>query len=111
MLTTAHVLCEVFKLRESSALSRNKEGFTRNSLEVLTGEVVRELPCPIANLCREDDFRELICRDGLTDAGLMFVTAKNSALVLTDDRRLFSSYSENSGYEIELLDNYLQQTD
>jgi len=78
-LTTAHVICEALKLRGTSALSQE-----------------------------EENFRELICRYGLTDAGLIFVAAKNRALVLTDDGRLFSSYSENSGYAIELLDNYLQ---
>ncbi len=107
--TTAHVISEVLKLREKSVLSLEKEDFRRNSLDVLTGDTISEIPCPIMEVCQEEDFRQLICRYGLTDAGLIFVADKNRALVLTDDGRLFSSYSENSGYVIELLDNYLQE--
>ena len=108
-LTTAHVISEALKLREASALGREKEAFRRNSLDVLIGDTISEIPCPIMEVCLEEDFRQLICRYGLTDAGLIFVADKNRALVLTDDGRLFSSYSENSGYVIELLDNYLQE--
>lgn len=109
ILTTAHVISETLKLREKSILSLEKEDFRRNSLEILTGGAVSEISCPITEICQEQDFRQLICRYGLTDAGLIFVAAKNRALVLTDDGRLFSSYSESSGHAIELLDKYLRE--
>jgi hypothetical protein len=109
MLTTAHVISEALKLRETSALSLEKEAFRRNSLGVLTGGAISEISCPMTEICQEEDFRQLICRYGLTDAGLIFVAAKNSALLLTDDGRLFGSYSESSGHVIELLDNFLRE--
>lgn len=108
MLTTAHVISEALKLRGMSVLSQEKEEFRRSSLDVFTHDAISEIPCPIAEICREEDFRQLICRYGLTDAGVIFVASKNGALVLTDDRRLFSAYSANPGYVIQLLDNYLQ---
>ncbi len=55
------------------------------------------------------DFRRLICLYGLADAGLVFVAAKIGALVLTDDQRFFSYYSEKPSCKIELLDNYLRE--
>lgn len=108
MLTTAHVISEALNLREASALSREKEEFRRNSLGVLIAGALSEISCPIAEICKAADFRELICRCGLTDAGVIFVAAQNRALVLTDEGRLFSSYSGDSGHLIELLDRYLE---
>lgn len=61
LLTTAHVISEALKLRETSALSPEKEDFRRNSLEVLTSGAISEISCPIAEICREEDFRQLIC--------------------------------------------------
>jgi hypothetical protein len=60
-------------------------------------------------LRQEEDSRQPIWRYGLADAGLVFVATENKALPLTDDGRLFSTYSENSGHAIELLDNYLRE--
>jgi hypothetical protein len=99
----------VLKLREASALSREQEGFRRDSLDFLTSGSISEIPCPITEICREEDYRRLICLYGLADAGLLFVASRRRALVLTDDSRLFSAYSSNPGYVIELLDNYLQE--
>jgi hypothetical protein len=107
--TTAHAISEALNLREASALNRAKTEFRRNSLEVLTSGTMSEIACPVAEICRTEDFRQLICSHGLTDAALIFVAARNRALVLTDDGRLFSSYSEDSGHVIELLDNYLRE--
>jgi len=107
--TTAHVISEALNLREASALSREKEGFRRNSLEVLMGGAITEIACPIAEICKTEDFRQLICRYGLTDAGVVFVASNDRALVLTDDGRLFGSYSEDSGHVIALLDDHLRE--
>jgi hypothetical protein len=107
--TTAHAVSEALNLRETSALSREKEEFRRNSLEVLVGGAISEIACPIEEICKTEDFRHLICLHGLTDAGVIFVASRNKALVLTDDGRLFSSYSADSGHVIELLDNFLRE--
>jgi hypothetical protein len=107
--TTAHVISETLKLRGNSAMSREAEEFRRNSLEVLMGGAITEIACPMAEICKAEDFRQLICRYGLTDAGVVFVASNNRALVLTDDGRLFGSYSEDSGHVIALLDDYLRE--
>jgi hypothetical protein len=108
-LTTAHVISEALKLRGTSALSNDEEEFRSNSLGVLTGGAISGISSPVTEICREEGFRQLICRYGLADAGLIFVASKNRALVLTDDRRLFSAYSANPGYLIQLLDDFLQE--
>ena len=111
-LTTAHVISEALKLRDASALGREKETFRRNSLAVLTGDTISEIRCPIVEICLEEDFRELICRHGLTDASLIFIASRNRALLLTDDGRLFRGYSVRPGYyTIKLLDDFLRQAD
>jgi aspartyl-tRNA synthetase len=92
--TTAHAISEALNLRVASALSREKEEFRRNSLEVLMGGTISEISCPIAEICKAEDFRQLICRYDLTDAGLIFVAAKSKALVLTDDGRLSVAIQE-----------------
>jgi hypothetical protein len=107
--TTAHVIAEVLKLREKSLLSRIAGEFRRHSLDILIGGAIREVPCPIEEMCREKDFRQLVCDYGIADAGLIFAAYSMRALVLTDDRRLFRSYSVHQDYVIELLDNYLRQ--
>jgi predicted nucleic acid-binding protein len=108
VFTTAHVISEALNLRGKSVLNREKEEFRRNSLDVLTSGSISEIPCRITDVCLEQNFRELICRHGLTDAGLLFVASKRRALVLTDDARLFTAYSSNPGYVIELLTNHLR---
>jgi aspartyl-tRNA synthetase len=109
VLTTAHVISEALKLRNTSAFNQEGKEFRRFSLDVLTTESISEIPCPITEICQEEEFRQLIYLYGLADAGLIFVASKSRALVLTDDRRFFSYYSEKPGYVIELLDNYLKE--
>lgn len=59
------------------------------------GGSISEISCPIAEICKAEGFRQLICRYGLTDAGLIFVAAKSKALVLTDDRRFLTTILTN----------------
>jgi hypothetical protein len=109
VLTTPHVLTEVFKLREPSILKK-LEGFLACGLDILGQGRIIEIPCPTAKLCEDRGFRELICRRGLTDAGLVFVAMQQqSALLLTDDSRLFGDYPAGAGFEIRLLNDYLQE--
>jgi hypothetical protein len=84
------------------------EDFLACSLEILAQGRIIEVQCPTAELCKDRDFRELICRRGLTDAGLVFVAAQRGALLLTDDLPLSGDYSAGAGYEIWTLDDYLQ---
>lgn len=107
VLTTPHVLTEVFRLRESSIL-RKLEGFLPCSLDILDQGSIIEVQCPTAELSKDRDFRELICRRGLTDAGLVFIATRRKALLLTDDVRLSEDYSAGASYEIWTLDDYLQ---
>jgi hypothetical protein len=111
VLTTPHVISETLKLREHSALGAMQEEFRNYSLKLLTSLSIREIPCPIAEICSEREFRQLICRYGLTDAGLIFIASRYAALLLTDDARLSRDYSAGGGYQIELLDAYLRQID
>jgi len=106
--TTAHVISEVLKLRESSALRKEEELFRRNSLDLLTNGSVIEISCPIMEVRREEEFCDLTCRYGLTDAGVIFVAFKMRALVLADDQRPFQAYSVRPVYVIELLEKYPQ---
>jgi hypothetical protein len=109
VLPTPHVISEALKLRKTSAFHQEKEAFRTVSLDIVASDVISEIPCPIMEICLHEDFRELICLYGLTDAGLIFAASRTGALVLTDDMRFFSYYSEKPGYVIELLDIYLQE--
>jgi len=77
-------------------------------LDWLSSGKIEEAPCPAAELARDDSFRQLACRHGLADAGLVFVAANKNALRLTDDRRLFQVYAADATYDIRLLDQYLR---
>jgi hypothetical protein len=111
VLTTPHVLAETFKLRKLSMLRKEAEAFRRFSLEILAIGRIKEVPCPIDELTGDDDFRRLVCRLGVTDAGLVYVAAKQRALLLTDDKPLSNDYSAGAGagYQIRLLNDYFQE--
>lgn len=110
VLTTPHVISEALKLRKTTAFYQEEEEFRRVSLDVLASDAIGEIPCPIMEICQHEDLRQLIWLYGLADAGMIFAASKTGALVLTDDKRFFSYYSEKPGYVIELLDTYLQES-
>ena len=98
-LTTPHVLTEVFKLRDRSELRRHVEHFRRSSLDALKKLNIEERYCPLNELARESDFVDCVCRYGLTDAPLLYVSVQEHCTVLTDDRRLF----EFGGRKVRLM--------
>lgn len=108
LLTTPHALCEVLKLREYSVLSLDQEEFRRLSLQLLLGGKLEDVSCPLRELCTDDAYRKLICRLGLTDAGLVYLAENERCLLLTDDRKLYSTYTAAAVFEIRLLDEYLR---
>lgn len=109
LLATPHVNVEVLKLRKTSHLADERFAFREFSLTLLDKEIGEET-CSIAELSGEPDFRNLVCRFGLTDAALVFIAAKYRCLLLTDDARLFAVYSTGAKYQIRLLDEYLTQS-
>jgi hypothetical protein len=108
VVTTPHVVAEVLKLRGYSMLSRDEMQFRKLSLELLTSERMEEVPCPLREVCADPDWRDLICRFGLSDAGLIYVATREKCLLLTDDRRMFGAYPSGAEFEIHLLDNCLR---
>jgi hypothetical protein len=108
LLTTPHVVAEVLKLRGYSMLFRDEMQFRKLSLELLTSERMEEVPCPLREVCADPDCRDLICRLGLSDAGLIYVATREKCLLLTDDRRMFGAYTSGAEFEIRLLDDCLR---
>jgi hypothetical protein len=74
-LTTSHVIVEVTKLREHSALAKAR-GFREFSLGVLTGGAISETGCSLEELCKEPEYFDLVLRFGVADASLLFVSAR-----------------------------------
>jgi len=78
------------------------------ALEALRRAGVKEQPCSLDEICGEPDFEDLLCRYGLTDAGLVYVAHREECVLLTDDRRLFGAYSAGSRFKILGLEDYLR---
>jgi predicted nucleic acid-binding protein len=108
LLTTPHVLAEVLRLRGHPALSQDRERFRRLSLELLADGRIEEISGPLQALCADPEYRELICRLGLTDAAVVYLAAKERCLLLTDEERKFDTYTAGAGFEIRTLDEYLR---
>jgi hypothetical protein len=108
VITTPHVLVEIFKFREHLSLRQEKEQLRACCLDLISSGKIEEASCPTAELARDESFRQMACRLGIADAGLVFVAANKNALLLTDDRRLFQVCSAGATYEIRLLDEYLR---
>lgn len=111
LLTTPHALCEVLKLREHSVLSQDRERFCRISLKLLMDGKLKEVSCPVRELCADEAYGELICRFGLTDAAVVYLAENERCLLLTDDRKLCRTYTSGAVFEIRLLDEYLRSTE
>ncbi len=109
-LTTPHVILEVTKLREHSELAR-AGGFREFSLAVLTGGAISEIWYSFEEIYRESEYMDLARRFGVADASLLFVSAREGCLLLTDDNRLFDAYGAGSKFQMRLLDEYLEETD
>jgi hypothetical protein len=106
ILTTPHVLVETFNVRMPSRLAREL-AFRPFCVEVLGTGRIKEVPCPIREIVQEQRFQQLICRLGLTDAGLVFIASRYGALLLTDDGPLSKDYSAGADYRISLLTDWL----
>ena len=87
-LTTPHVLTEVFKLRAHSEL-RKISDFRRSSLDALRKLYIEERHCPLIDLASQSELVDCVCRHGLTDAALLYVSEQEHCTLLTDDKRLF----------------------
>jgi hypothetical protein len=107
VITTPHVLVEVFRLREASQLNKRRADLRSCCLDLLAAGTILEEPCPAYNLYRDSRFRDFACRFGITDAGLLYTASQRKAVLLTDDRRLFAGVGFGLGCEIQLLDDYL----
>jgi len=96
------VILEAPKLREHSKLAR-AASFQEFSLEVLTGGAISKIWCSLEGICKEAECMDLVHRFGVTDAGLLFVSAR--------DHDLFAAYEADSKFQIRLLDEYLSSND
>ena len=72
-LTTPHVLTEIFKLRGHSEL-RKISDFKRSSLDALRKLYIEERHCPLSDLASQSELVDRVCRHGLTDAALLYVS-------------------------------------
>jgi hypothetical protein len=108
LLTTAHIMAEVTKLRAYSGLAKAGE-FRSFSLDVLAGDTFSETTFSLAELYGEPRYMALTRRFGVTDAGLLLLADRNGYLPLTDDTPLFDAHSSESRFEIRLLDEYLRE--
>ena len=104
------MILEAPKLREHSKLAR-AASFQEFSLEVLTGGAISKIWCSLEGICKEAECMDLVHRFGVTDAGLLFVSAREECLLLTDDHDLFAAYEADSKFQIRLLDEYLSSND
>lgn len=109
-LTTPHVILEATKLREHSELAR-AAGFLEFSLEVLTIGAISEIWSSLEEICKEPEYMDLVRRFGVADASLLFFSAREECLLLTDDADLFAAYGTESKFQMRLLDEYLGSTD
>ena len=109
-LTTPHVILEATRLREHSELV-GAEGFSDFSLGILTGGDITEIWWALEEVCEQSEYIDLVHRFGVADASLLFVSAREGCLLLTDDDRLFDAYGAGSKFQIRLLDEYLASTD
>jgi hypothetical protein len=103
--TTPQVILEATKLREHSELAR-AAGFQEFSLEILTSGAISEIWCSLEEICKAPEYMDLVRRFGVADASLLFFSAREECLLLTDDGDLFAAYRE-SKFQIRLLDEYL----
>jgi hypothetical protein len=105
-LTTPHVILEATRLREYSELAK-VESFREFSHEVLTTGAISEIWFSLEEICKEPKYTDLVRRFGVTDASLLFISARKECLLLTDDNRLFAAHGAGSKFEIWRLDEYL----
>jgi predicted nucleic acid-binding protein len=96
--TTPHVLTEVFKLRAHSEL-RKISDFRRSSFDALRKLYIEERHCPLSDLASQPELVDSVCRHGLTDAALLYVSAHVRCTLVTDDKRLF----QFTGRKVQLL--------
>jgi hypothetical protein len=104
--TTPHVILEATRLRKHSELAK-ATGFRDFSLRVLVSGAISEVWCSLEELCKEPEYLALTLRFGVADASLLFVSAREECLTLTDDRGLFGAYGIESRFKVGLLDEYL----
>jgi hypothetical protein len=97
-LTTPHVLTELFKLRAHSELRKIKD-FKKSSFDALRKLNIEEKHYAFNLLALKSEFVECVCRFGLTDASLVYVSELERCTVLTDDKRLY----QFSGRRVRLL--------
>jgi hypothetical protein len=108
-LTTPQVILEATKLREHSELAR-ATGFGDFSLRVLSSGTISETWCSLEELCKEPEYLALARRFGVADASLLFVSAREKCLLLTDEDPLFAACRAESKFRIRLLDEYLDSS-
>jgi hypothetical protein len=97
-------------MRERSELAR-VGNFLEFSIGVLFGGSISEIWCSLEDICKEAEFIDLVHRFGVADASLLFVSAREECLLLTDDQDLFAAYGTESKFQMRLLDEYLTAAD
>ena len=88
LLTTPHVVAEVFKLREHSELKGDQYRFRRIAMSSFKKANLQEEHCSLVDLALNEDSVEWVCSFGVIDAMLLHVSMKEDCLILTDDTRL-----------------------
>lgn len=101
---------EATKLRGRSELKRI-ESFPEFSLKILTSGAISEIGCSLEELCEDREYFDLALRFGVADATLLFVSAREGCLLLTDEGRLLDTHGAGSRFQMRRLDEYLGQTD
>jgi hypothetical protein len=109
-LTTPQVILEATKLREYSELAK-ATGFRDFSLRVLSSGAITETWCSLEEICKEPEYLALARRFGVADASLLFVSAREECVLLTDEGRLFDARGAESKFQMRQLDEYLASAD
>ena len=111
VLTTPHVLTEVFRLRKESELYRRQVDFRSVALELLVSGNIEEVHRPAESLYENSHYRDLVSRLRLTDTGFVSLAVEYDCVLLTDDDEMFQAYpsSPGTGFQIRMLDEYLRE--
>ncbi|MGH7247481.1 MAG: hypothetical protein ACREH9_05190 [Pseudomonadota bacterium] len=105
---TTHVVVEALRFREHSELAKRAEDFRGFCIGLIAKGAVSEVCCTTSEIEAGEGTRQLARRHGITDAGLVFVAMRRSAVLVTDDRRLRGALPSGGPFEIKTLDEYLR---
>ena len=86
-IVTQHVMIEALRGRKDSPLSK-KENLWEAAVKLLEDYQLEEQSCVVSELFRSEDYKKILQDIGPTDAGLIFVAAREKVTLISDDENL-----------------------